>query len=68
MEDRKQTIQDKVQELEGIIKYFEKEDVDLDMAIEKYEKAAKLVKEVNEVLMSYETRVKKIKASVGLDT
>lgn len=60
MEDRKTKIQDKVKTLEEIIKYFEKDDIDLDLAIEKYEQAANLVKEVNDILQNYEMKVKKI--------
>jgi len=61
MEDkRKETIKEKVAELENIVEYFEEEEIDLDEAIEKYEKADKLVKDVAEVLKGYETRIEKI--------
>ena len=61
MDKRKETIQEKVQILEKIIKYFESDDIDLDQAIEKYEEANKLVKGINEVLKEYELRITKIK-------
>ena len=60
---RKTTIKDKVVELEKIVKYFEEEEIDLDQAIEKYEKADRLVKEVAEVLKGYETRIEKISSA-----
>lgn len=65
MSERKETIQSKSQELEEIIKYFEAEEIDLDKAIEQYEKACALVKEIDEVLKKYEARVKKIKAGMS---
>jgi len=61
MNERKNKIQENVKQLEEIIKYFESEDIDLDEAIEKYEKAAKLVQSVNEVLKEYELRIEKVK-------
>jgi exodeoxyribonuclease VII small subunit len=63
MNERKNKIQENVKQLEEIIKYFESEDIDLDEAIEKYEKAAKLVQSVNEVLKEYELRIEKVKKS-----
>jgi len=59
-QSRKQTIQSKIKELEKIVAYFEAQEIDLDQAIEKYEKASKLVQELNEVLKKYEAKVKKI--------
>lgn len=67
MSERKNTIQSKSKELEEIIKYFEADEIDLDLAIEHYEKACKLVSEIDGVLKEYETRVKKIKASMEGD-
>lgn len=63
MNERKNKIQENVKQLEEIIKYFESEDIDLDEAIEKYEKAAKLVQSVTEVLKEYELRIEKVKKS-----
>ncbi|MBN1332084.1 exodeoxyribonuclease VII small subunit [Candidatus Dojkabacteria bacterium] len=60
--NRKETIREKVIELEKIVQYFENEEIDLDEAIEKYEKADILVKEVSKVLKGYETRIEKIAA------
>lgn len=58
--NRKNKIQEKVKELESIIKYFEEAEIDLDLAVEKYEKAAKLVTDLNSILKEYETRINKI--------
>ncbi|MBD3281056.1 exodeoxyribonuclease VII small subunit [Candidatus Dojkabacteria bacterium] len=60
---RKITIKEKVAELEKIVKYFQEEEIDLDIAIDKYEKADDLVKEISEVLKGYETKIEKISAS-----
>ena len=62
-ESRKLTIKEKVAKLEKIVKYFEEEEIDLDEAIEKYEEANKLVKEVGEVLKEYEIRIEKISSN-----
>lgn len=59
-EKRKDKIKDSVKELEKIVEYFEGEDIDLDEAIEKYEKAEKLVAKLNDVLKKYETKVREI--------
>ncbi len=67
MPERRNAIQSRSQELEKIIKYFESEEIDLDEAIQQYEKACLLVKEIDEVLRKYEARVKKIKADLSKD-
>ncbi len=66
-DDRKETINEKTKKLDELVKYFENEEIDLDEAIEKYEKAVKLVKDIEKVIKEYELRVSKIKAELGND-
>lgn len=59
-EDKKQSIADKTKKLDKLVEYFEQEEIDLDKAIENYEEATKLVKDIEKVLKEYESRVEKI--------
>lgn len=65
--NKKSAISLYTKELDEIIKYFESEEIDLDEAIEKYERASELVDKVNEVLKKYEIKVNKI-SSRGHET
>ncbi len=51
------------EELAEIIAWFEGESVDLEQAIEQYEKAMKLLAEMEKYLKTAENKVKKIAAS-----
>lgn len=66
-DERKNSINQKTKELDELVKYFENEEIDLDDAIKKYEKAAKLVKEIEGVIKNYEIKVAKIKADLEND-
>ena len=57
--------EDKLNELEKIVLEWEKGDVDLDDAIEKYTNAMKLAKECSEKLKSAEENVNKILTDAG---
>lgn len=52
--------EDKIKELELIINELESGDIDLDLSIEKYTKAMKLVNECDERLKSIEEQVNKM--------
>lgn len=54
------TFEDKIRELEAIIKELEEGEVNLDDAIEKYTKAMKLVKECSDKLNKATEKVNKI--------
>lgn len=51
------------EELANIIAWFEGGDVDLDEAVEKYEKAEELMKSMQTYLKTTENKIKKISAS-----
>ena len=55
-----QTFEDKIRELEAIIKELEEGEVNLDDAIEKYTKAMKLAKECSDKLNKATEKVNKI--------
>ncbi len=52
-------------ELEGIIAWFEKEEVDLDEGIRKFERGLALAKACRERLKEVENKVTEIKAKFG---
>ncbi len=52
--------EDKMKELETIVEELEKGDIDLEVSIEKYTKAMKLVKECDEQLKNVEEQISKI--------
>ena len=58
--------EDQIKELEKLIDELESGDIDLDLSIEKYTKAMKLVKECDEKLKSIEKQVNKIVTEDGL--
>ena len=57
--------ENKIKELEVIVKELESGEVNLDDAIEKYTKAMKIVKECDEKLKNVEEQVNKIVAENG---
>lgn len=60
MEEKKMKFEDKLTELETIVKDLESGNVDLDHAIEKYTKAMHLAKECSDTLKDSEEKVNKI--------
>jgi exodeoxyribonuclease VII small subunit len=67
MSKRKETKNESINKnfklLEGIVKKFEKGNVDIDNGIVEYEKAAKLIKEIKRELTSLEVRIEKVRDS-----
>lgn len=60
MEEKDLTFEDKIRQLETIIKELEEGEVNLDDAIEKYTKAMKLAKECSDKLTEVTDKVNKI--------
>ncbi len=65
MTEKKVKFEDKMKELETIIDELENGTLDLDVSIDKYTKAMKLIKECNEQLTDVENKVTKMVASDG---
>lgn len=62
MAQKKILIQDKINELDKLVEYFEQDEsnFNLDQGIEKYEQAMKIVSEIKKDLHSYELKIKEI--------
>ena len=60
MENKEKSFEDKIRELEDIVKELESGEVNLDDAIEKYTKAMKLAKECSDRLNMATEKVNKI--------
>lgn len=60
MAEKKVKFEDKLNELEGIVKKLENGDVDLDEAIAEYTKAMNLAKDCSDTLKNSEEKVNKI--------
>lgn len=60
MAEKKKKFEDKINELEDIIKDLESGNVSLEDSIEKYTNAMKLVRECDEQLKSVEEKINKI--------
>lgn len=60
MEKNEKKFEDKLEELEKIVGELESGEVDLDLALEKYTKAMKLIKECNDKLKNAQESVNKI--------
>lgn len=68
MSNTKDKLQKKIAELENLSNYFTKtEDIDLEVAVDKYEKAAKLVREIKKDLKTIELKIKEIKENYEVD-
>ena len=63
-DNKKETLQTKVKELDELVKYFEpqNQDFDLDQALTKYEAAMAIVKSVKNELEAYELKIREINA------
>jgi len=61
--DKKFIFSKSYNELQKIVEWFEKEDIDLEEGIRKFEEGMKLVKEMKEYLSKMENKIKEIKKS-----
>lgn len=68
MAEKKIKFEDKMKELEAIIDELENGTLDLEVSIEKYTKAMKLINECNEQLTDIENKVTKMISSNGEET
>ena len=59
------TYQSMAEELNGLIEWFESDQVSLDEAVGRYEQAMRLLKEMEEFLKTTENKVKKIALQFG---
>ena len=59
------TYQQMSDELDGLIEWFEGDKVSLDEAVDKYEQAMELLKDMEDFLRSAENKVKKIALQFG---
>jgi exonuclease VII small subunit len=59
-----------IKKLDELIKYFEEnnDEFDLDLGINKYEEAMKIVKSVKDELESYDLKIKEIQQKFDADT
>lgn len=60
MKENKMSFEDKISILEKLVNDLENDDINLDVSIDKYTKAMKLVKECDKELKSIEEKVTKI--------
>ncbi|HHW69335.1 MAG TPA: exodeoxyribonuclease VII small subunit [Tenericutes bacterium] len=60
MEKKEKKFEEKIIELEEIIKHLENGDIDLEDSISKYTKAMNLIKECDEQLKNIEEKISKI--------
>ncbi|MDD5251019.1 MAG: exodeoxyribonuclease VII small subunit [Patescibacteria group bacterium] len=60
--DKKSDFSRAYEELEEIVRWFEREDADLDESLAKFERGLELAKQCQERLKEVENRVKSIKA------
>lgn len=60
VKEKEMKFEDKIKELEEIINELESGEIDLDLSIEKYTRAMKLVNECDERLKNIEEQVNKI--------
>lgn len=66
MEKNEKKFEDKLEELEKIVGELESGEVDLDLALDKYTKAMKLIKECNDKLKNAQESVNKILKDNGV--
>jgi exodeoxyribonuclease VII small subunit len=63
MPEKKFNFTKSYEELQKITEWFEKEDVDLEEGLEKFEEGAKLVKGLKDYLSKMENKIKELKKS-----
>lgn len=68
MTEKKIKFEDKMKELETIIDELENGTLDLEVSIDKYTRAMKLIKECNEQLTDVENKVTKMISANGEET
>ncbi len=56
-----------MKELQGIVDWFESEDVNIEESLTKFERGAELSKSLKEQLKQVENKVQKIKLDFGID-
>jgi exodeoxyribonuclease VII small subunit len=61
MSTNKQTVEAKIQELEELLVWFESNEVTVESALEKYERAGKIASELKEELQNAKNQVEVIK-------
>lgn len=61
MSDKKFNFSKSYEELQKIVEWFEKDDVDLEDGIKKFEEGIKIVKEMKDYLGKMENKIKEIK-------
>ncbi len=59
--DKKFNFSKSYQELQKIVEWFEKEEVDLEEGIEKFEEGSKIVKDLKDYLEKMENKIKELK-------
>lgn len=59
--DKKYNFSKSYQELQKIVEWFEKEEVDLEEGIAKFEEGTKIVKDLKEYLEKMENKIKELK-------
>lgn len=59
--DKKFNFAKSYQELQKIVEWFEKEEVDLEEGIEKFEEGSKIVKNLKDYLEKMENKIKELK-------
>jgi exodeoxyribonuclease VII small subunit len=65
MAKAKESISKKIKELDEILTYFEKDSIDLDDGIKKYERAVKLADSIKKQLSGYEERINQTDIATG---
>lgn len=60
MPEKKKTYQQLKTELDEVLEWFDSGDIDIEEAVEKYEKANKLLKELEKLLSEAELSIKKL--------
>ncbi len=63
----KADFEDQLRELEQIVEWFASEDVDIDQAVDKYEKGMKIVNNLQSRLKDAEIKINEIKEIYPLD-
>jgi len=57
---KEERLEDKIKEIERIVRELKSEGIDIGKSIEMYEKGIKLIKEAEEIISAYEERIKNI--------
>lgn len=60
MSSQKKSFKDLSAELEEVLNWFESDEIDLDKAVEQYEKGAKLIAEIEKRIAAAEAKITKL--------